>query len=693
MISWLRVTLLSVLLATFSGLAFATPTDDPDDPPPDTLSFALPEVEVEAARATETRSTAPFTVSVRERTPQETTLESPVFLRETFQDMPGVWMNDRGHFALGEQLVVRGMGWRSPFGVRGVQVLLDGVPLTLPDGQAFLDIVDPIFTRNAEAIRGPSSLFWGNGSGGVFFLDSTPGADAPTAQARVGGGSFGLRQFSAEAVARTDDTSWRVAVSDLNRDGHRDHSEGQFTRALLSGSLALSPVTRLNIVGAFVDQDANHPGALTREQVEDNRTQADPSFEGIDAGKQSTQAHLGANLLHEFDAFTLDATAYGGFRELENPLPFAFIAFDRIYGGVRTSASGDAGPIEWNLGIDAGLQRDDRINRDAVFGQEFTDDLILDQLETVWSTSTFGYARVPLTDRLNLTLGARVDVVDFTLDDDLQLDGIDRSGDRTFSALSPGVGLTFDAGPVLFFANYNTAFETPTTTELVNQPDQAGGFNPDLDPQRTSGFEVGTRGIWADANLQFDIAAYRLSVDDRLAPFQIEDRTYFWNFGGSTHQGVETSLEWRPLSALTLQASYTGNRLTFDDDDVDEIDVPGGPEDEDLDGNRIPGVPDHRFFVSATGELQNVWVRASVRTLSDYYADNANTAVSEGYTLTDIRIGLTGLQLAEAELRPYAEVSNLFDVTHNGSVSLNAGDDFFEPGPQRAFKLGLTMTI
>ncbi len=679
---FLRLLSFSFLLALFAPLAQA---QSQDSSPSDTMRVELPEVTVEALRDAETEASAPFTVSVHERSTEEITVEAPVFLREVLSDVPGVWLNDRGHFALGERLVIRGMGWRSPFGVRGVQVLLDGVPLTLPDGQAFLDIADPLFIRRAEAIRGPSSLFWGNASGGVLFLDSTPNRDAPTVQARLGGGSFGLQQMAAEAVLQTGEdnqNTWRVAASDIRRDGFRDNSDGRFTRALATGSLSLTPRTQVRLVGAFVDQDARNPGSLTRDEIEDDPTQANSLFDGFNAGKQSTQGQLGVNVLHEFDSFSLDATAYGGYRDLKNPLPFAVIAFDRMYGGGRTTLSGSVGSVEWNVGLDAGFQRDDRVNFATDFAnQEYTDEVVLDQLETVHNGSIYGYTRIPLTDELRLTLGGRGDLIDFTLDDSYLDDGVDDSGSRTFSAFSPGVGLAYDLGPALVFANYNTAFETPTTTELVNRPGQVGGFNSQLQPQRTGGVEVGTRGAISSLRLEYDVALYHLSVEDRLVAFDFpnSDRTYFENVGENTHQGIETSLKWHASPGLDVQATYTGNRSIF--------------QDGNLENNRVPGVPDHRLFTSVTGETHDLWVRLSFDAVSDYYADNENTAVSEGYTLFDVRAGYHGLSLGSAQLRPYAEVSNLFDTQYNGSVSINANGNYFEPGPGRAYKVGVTLTL
>ena len=652
--------------------------------PADTVTAALPEVSVEAARGLETSATAPFTVSVVQRSSIAQQVEAPVYVKDIVRDVPGVWMNDRGHFALGERLIVRGMGWRSPFGVRGVQVLLDGIPLTMPDGQAFLDIVDPLFLRSAEAIRGPSSLFWGNGSGGTLFLDSRPAGDAPEAQVRIGGGGDGLQQLATEVVARTDnDRTLRLALSDLRRDGHRANSDGRFTRALLSAETPIQNRGRLRVMGAFVDQDARNPGSLTREQVQDDRSQANLLFDEFNAGKQASQGQLGANAVYAWDQLSIEGTLYGGFRNLRNPLPFSYVAFDRGYGGARTALSGQLQGIAWHVGADANVQQDDRINRATdIPNREFLDTITLDQQETVWSTAAFGYAQVPLTTRLTATLGARVDRVAFSLDDNLQADGIDESGSRTFSAVSPGAGLTFDIGPALLFANYNTAFETPTTTELVNRPGQPGGFNEGIDPQRTRGVEVGTRGGWPAADVAFDVALYTLSVDDRLVQHEIPDsggRAFFQNLGENTHRGIELAVAWQPQPWLSLHTAYTANRVVF--------------EDEELQNNRVPGLPDQRFSASARVEGPTAYLRLSWDAVSDYFADNANTVSVDGYGLADIQVGLTDLRVGGVSARPYVGVRNVFDTDHIGSVSINANGNFFEPGAGRALEAGVTMAL
>ena len=129
-------------------------------------TIALSEIQIGALRASGQSINAPYASSLLFRPLEVVAFQPGLSLQSVLKTLPGVWINNRGHFALGERLIIRGMGWRSAFGVRGVQVLLDGIPLTLPDGQGMLDIIDPAFIRQAEVVRGPSSTFWGNGSGG-----------------------------------------------------------------------------------------------------------------------------------------------------------------------------------------------------------------------------------------------------------------------------------------------------------------------------------------------------------------------------------------------------------------------------------------------------------------------------------------------------------------------------------------------
>jgi iron complex outermembrane recepter protein len=63
-------------------------------------------------------------------------------LDQTLLLLPGVTVANRTNPAQDPRISIRGFGARSGFGVRGVRVLRDGMPLTLPDGQTPVDYLD-----------------------------------------------------------------------------------------------------------------------------------------------------------------------------------------------------------------------------------------------------------------------------------------------------------------------------------------------------------------------------------------------------------------------------------------------------------------------------------------------------------------------------------------------------------------------
>ena len=168
----------------------------------DTLEISLPTVEIQATRTFETTLSAARSIYVKQR---DNAMVSPgLSLQRSLRGIPGVRITDRGHYALGERVLVRGMGYRAAFGVRGVQAFLNGIPLTLPDGQSMLDIVDPAFIRRAELLRGPSSIYWGNASGGALFLSTF--TDTSSVQLRYMGGSYGLSNCWSQPMDVDNDT-------------------------------------------------------------------------------------------------------------------------------------------------------------------------------------------------------------------------------------------------------------------------------------------------------------------------------------------------------------------------------------------------------------------------------------------------------------------------------------------------------
>ncbi len=257
-------------------------------------------------------------------------------LDEALAAFAGVMVANRYNYSLDQRLSIRGFGARSAFGVRGIKVLLDGVPQTLPDGQGQLTNVELADVGRIEILRSSSSTLYGNASGGVvsIWTDQSPITRlAPTA--RVTAGAYGFRKWLAGAAVPLGGGRVSVTTSRTITAGFRDHSEADTRRAEARLRQPVGPRTTLTVAAHVADQPTlDNPGALTRVEADTSPAAADPRNVTADAGKAVTQAQVAVSVDHRFGGDArLSATLFGLRRDLENVCGY----FSRL--GVRCSAA------------------------------------------------------------------------------------------------------------------------------------------------------------------------------------------------------------------------------------------------------------------------------------------------------------------------------------------------------------------
>ncbi|CAN5790513.1 TonB-dependent receptor [soil metagenome] len=613
-------------------------------------------------------------------------------LDEALRGIPGVQVDNRYNFAVGERISVRGFGARAQFGVRGVRVLVDGIPATLPDGQTALSHVDLSTVTRAEVIRGPASALYGNTAGGVVQLETAEPPHLPLSQeARLTAGSNGLLRLHSSTGGRTGGTSYLLNASRLDYGGYREFSSGRNT--FIGGRIGHEAGRdEFRLVFSGVNSDAENPGSLSLANLEEDRTQAFVTNRLQQTGKQAKEAQVGGIWNRQLPTGSLQSTVYGIRRNVVNPIPTAIIDLDRWAFGARTLMQGTAGQgqwLRWGTGVEADRQRDQRQNFTNVQGAR--DQLRLDQLEHV--TNLAGFAQITATpdDRLTILGGLRYDWFRFDVSDFfITASNPDDSGSRTMDAISPSIGVSYRLVDELHvYANIGTSFETPTTTELANRPDGAGGFNPLLEPQRALSSEFGTQGRLG-GYLAYQLALYRARISNSLIPFEVPEspgRQFFRNAGSALHRGVEAGVTVAATRRLRVDGAYTYTDARFEE---------YATASATFDGNRVPGVAPHRVEVSTTLEQGRGWYATTeVRHLSSIPVNDANSAVSPAYTIADLRAGHTNL-LASPRIRiaPFLGITNLFNTEYNTAVAVNAfGQRFFEPGPGRSLYAGASIRL
>ncbi|MEO0559231.1 MAG: TonB-dependent receptor, partial [Bacteroidota bacterium] len=575
----------------------------------------LAPVEVTAAPYALEPARAPVSIAVRSRSDVEQASDPALTAEALGRGLPGVWISDRGNASTGERVLVRGLGWRAAFGVRGTHVVLDGVPLTLPDGQTPLNVLDPALVTRVELVRGPASTFWGSGSAGVLSLSTA--SQTSGNRVRVLGGAYGLAKGEASARFAAPNRQLAVWGSALRQDGYRDHSGAEVYRAGASGSAEVGGGTLgLVALGAWMPR-AEAPGGITEEAFGADPRQTRPIVLERDASKRVAQGDLALSYARPIDALRLRTTLTAGFRALRNPIVPRYIDLDRRTLGLRTVLEGGRA-LAWGVGVEAEAQRDDRLETSNAGGQPGPE-VLTDQLETVRAGAAFGRLAARLTPALTATAAIRADALSYRAEPSGAV-----VSSRTITAVSPSLGfsllLPHATGATTLYANASGALDAPTTTELGNRTDGLPGFNPDLRPERTWGAEAGARTLrqLGTGSIGLDGAAFVALARDLLLPFEVDEVTAFRNEGEARHTGVElaVSADDLELGPGRLDAAFatTLAQGTF----LAGPDGSATPE-----GNRVPGFPPRLLTWTATWSGLGLALGFDGESASGYAADSA----------------------------------------------------------------------
>lgn len=621
------------------------------------------------------------------------------FIEDAVRAVPGIQVQNRYNLAVGERLSIRGFGSRAQFGIRGIRVLVDGIPATLPDGQATLDHLDLAGLGRVEAIRGPAAAAYGNAAGGVLhFRTIDPALEPQAVSVRSTVGSNGLWTAQAHASGSAGEAGYRAGVSRMTYDGFRRNPiaddgsvYGGGTRTIFNGTVDF-PLAggEMRVVANGVELDARNPGSLPMSAVDDEERSAWGFNVRSGASKEVRQGQIGTTWDRAVGSKQLELAGWYIGRDLWNPIPGRVISLVRNAGGLRGQIQGSmgmsAGTLSWRTGLETELQYDDRQNLDNDGGE--AGELLLDQNESVRSVGIFGQARLDLTERISILAGARYDDVRFSVTDHFTSGGDpDDSGDRNMSSFSPSAGVVFKPEErIELFGSVSRAFETPTTTELANRPTGAGGFNADLEPQHSVTLEAGVRGRLAE-RISVEASAFTTDVTDGLVPFYVEPdstRTFFRNSGRSEHTGWEVSADGELADDATLRLAYTTTNARY---------VSFTPEGQDYSGNRVPGVAPRSLDAVFSYAPQAGFVEVRGLWRDRVPVDDAGTTRASPYFLLDASAGLDDFVVGNVGLSPFVGVENLTDIYYVASVVPNAfGDRYFEPGPGRTWRVGLAVT-
>lgn len=600
-------------------------------------------------------------------------------LGESLAQVPGVFVSARSNFAQDARISIRGFGARAAFGVRGIRIFLDGIPLTLPDGQSQTDSIDLANVGRMEVLRGPAGTLYGNATGGVLYLETPDAPEVPQAELFNMFGSRGTWKLALAGRGTFDATSVSLFASRTRVRAFRDRSDSEQLVAQAQTVTDLTDDVRWSTTFHYVNAPlAEDPGGLTPSQFREGSQASAEVSETFRTGEVVSQVQIGTRLMaNATERHRLEISLHAGIRDFESAIPFRTVSLSRdFFGGLvlyRWREPTWLAGHRLTVGVELQGQEDRRSNQGNRQGRPDGEFLLL-QTERARSVGVFAQERLTPVDSLTLLASVRYDRVDYEVADDLLEDG-DASGRRGFDQLTAQAGLIARPwGPLEVFGNVSQSYETPTLTELVNSaPD--GGLSSTLEAQHALSLEVGAR--FHAAEVAAELSAFYIDLTDELvAGEDHQNRTVFTNAGASRRIGAEASVRVRPIDHVELLAGYSWLKPTFEDD------APVSMQELSRAGNVLPGLPEHRIFGRVRYDDELLFAAADLEWVDARFADDANSVRAPAHTLVDLRAGVHLCMSPQVRASLTLGVRNLFDVAHVDNVRPNAfGDRYFEPGP------------
>ena len=629
-----------------------------------------------------------------------------VSLAESLQSVPGVLALERHNHAQDLQLQSRGFGARSTFGIRGLALVVDGIPASALDGQGQASAFALSMLDRIEVLRGPLALPHGNAAGGAIVGESVL-SDEDSVRLQAWTGTHGSHRGSLRMDRRLGAVQARAGLSRFQTRGHRPHAAARRDEAHFLARWEPLPGHELRFgVDILRQPDTDDPLGLTPAQWRQDPHSTDAAALAHDTRKRidNRQGGLHWRVAHGDGAETR-ASLWHVRRDIVQFLAIpasvqlapshsgGVIDMDRASTGLSLAHQRAMPGGAWAAGIEAGRLDEDRRGfenhldgRSGLRGRLRRDERNRVEVRDAWAS-----AERRLGDDWAMLAAARHGRLRFSSDDRYIAPGNgDDSGRLQYRETAFSAGLLRRLGTRgEAFASLGRGYETPTVTELAYRPDGSGGFNRDLRAARHASIETGLR--WRGRRLEGSIAIFRIEVEDEIVQAASSGgRTSFANAARTRRDGLEAGLRGCPNPHLswTLAANLIDARFRHGwatrvvrGGQVEWTWVPAG--------NRIPGIPRAGGFAALDWHRADRLLAASLEATarSAIPVDDRNRESAPGHVRA--AFALRWRHPDTPGWHAFLRVDNLFDGRHVGSVIVNESNGrSFEPAPARSLTIG-----
>ena len=627
--------------------------------------------------------------------------------QDLLQNTPGVFMQSENGTEI-SKISIRGSGIESDDEPLGVEFLLDGMSFNQGDGEAIIEDFDVTTLKYAEIYRGADAFKYGALTmGGAINLVPLTGYDASPFEIQAEAGSYGFYRAQMNSGGTNGPFDYYASISGRVREGYREHSHESTGLFFTDLGYKISDHLENRIYLTLDQTDRLLPSGLTKEQMDQDPTQADPEATPLNYNKQWQYLRLADKLAYVNGGVEFDVGGYWWYRQLSERGFFDPADFEQ---GIQNYKANDGGidahftlrnelfgqQNVLQVGFSPAFETEADHNFENLDGQYGA--TIAHDLELSVNVPFYAENQHYLTEKLSLLTGIQAmyalrHFYDYFTD---TLDG-DQSHQNGYWGLNPKIGLLyeFDAQNQVFI-NYSATWQPPSFDNMVTFDDGPGVslvYTP-LVPQRAWTIETGTRGKWGP--FQWDLALYHAWVKNELLDLYDAndvDRGDV-NVVQSFHQGIEAGLNTELWNSKKI-GDTDGQRLTFDQTyTLNDLHFVNDPV---YGNNRIGGVPIHVYEAQLMYECPcGFYAGPNVQcNLTPYPVDQQNTLNADPYALLGAKIGYR----SPKGFSIFFEAKNLADERYAASVDpipnaqVPADPQVFHPGDGRSFYGGISWEL
>lgn len=647
-----------------------------------------------------------------------------VNLSESLARVPGVSVLNRQNMAQDLQITSRGFGARATFGVRGVRLYEDGIPLTMPDGQGQSSSFDLSSVQRIEVLRGPASALYGNASGGVVQVFSEEGPPVPAeVTLGVARSRDGLAKSTAKVAGQQGSLNYVLDASQMDSGGYRDHSQARRYQAHARLQWALDSASTLTMIGSqMIMPSVEDPLGLTKSQWQSNPSQADSSAVEYKTRKEIENTQVGGVYERQLGQDSVRIMLYGGtrlatqYQSIPAPIgsqpsgaqnapthPGGVIDLSRQFAGVDARYTARLNVLLRPLTLTGGVSLD-QMDEHRLGFQNFTTTpaqlgvqgaLRRNEDNTASNNDQYLLAQWDVDPAWQTSLGVRHSRVAFkSTDHYIVTNNGDDSGRMDFEATTPTASVMWKVMPTLHtYATAGRSFETPTLNEVAYKSNSgaATGWNTSLKASSGQHLELGLKAGMGQA-LQGNVAIFRVDTDDEIAvAVNSGGRATYQNVGHTHRKGLEASGQWKIAPAWSMDASAAWTEAEYAQAFVS---TSAGQSTPVAAGNDLPGVPRRTAFAELVWRPAPQGWHAAVewRHSGRVWANDTNKEFAPSYHLWALRGGWRQ-NYGQWRVEALARIDNLADAHTVGSVIVNEGNQrYYEPAPGRSLTLATYVT-